>query len=113
MLRVKTGTYPKSRHQYLDHASDMFLFASGLDEEIKQFADSSILRAILDQGCDPKEYEQQYEASLREAERGSVQHYISESENLVSLHTQVMHTFSLAIPQALIKSPHRCPFDLC
>ena len=62
---------------------------AGLEEEITQFAESDILRAILDQGCDPKEYERQYEASLREAERGSVQHYISESENLVSLHSQV------------------------
>ena len=62
---------------------------SGLDAEITQFADSDILRAILDQGCDPKEYEQQYEASLREAEKESVQHYISESDNLVSLHDQV------------------------
>lgn len=66
-------------------------FHAGLDEEIANFADSDVFRAILDQGCDPKEYERQYEASLREAERGSVQDYISESGNLVNLHSQVSH----------------------
>jgi len=57
---------------------------------VGKFAGSDILRAILDQGCDPGEYERQYEASLREAERSSVQDYISESENLVSLHNQAI-----------------------
>ena len=62
---------------------------AGLEEQIQHFADSDVLRAILDQGCDPREYERQYEGQLREAEQGSVQDYIAESENLVMLHDQV------------------------
>ena len=62
---------------------------AGLEEQIQHFADSDVLRAILDQGCDPREYERRYEGQLREAEQGSVQDYIAESENLVMLHNQV------------------------
>jgi hypothetical protein len=43
----------------------------------------------LDQGCDPKEYGRQYESQLRQAELESIQDYISESDNLVTLHDQV------------------------
>ena len=66
--------------------------AAGLEEQLGKFADSDILRAILDQGCNPGEYERQYETSLREAERCSVQDYIAESENLVSLHNQATNS---------------------
>ena len=48
-----------------------------------------MLRAILDQGCDPKEYGRHYEARLRQAELESIQDYLSESDNLVTLHQQV------------------------
>lgn len=62
---------------------------SGLEHQIQQFADSEILRAILDQGVDPKEFQRQCETQLRDAERGSVQDYLAESDNLVLLHDQV------------------------
>lgn len=71
---------------------------AGLEDHIKQFAESDVLRAILDQGVDPKEYEHQYEAALREAEQGSVQDYIAESENLGLLSAEV-HT-PLPLPPA-------------
>ena len=67
----------------------MAIMSIGLEEQIRQFADSDVLRAILDQGVDPKEYEHQYEAALREAEQGSVQDYIAEAENLVLLSEEV------------------------
>lgn len=49
---------------------------------------SQVLRAILDQGCDPKEYGRQYEMRLRQAELESIQDYLAESDNLVLLHEQ-------------------------
>ena len=73
---------------------------AGLEEQIQQFADSDVLRAILDQGCDPREYERQYESQLREAEQGSVQDYIAESENLVMLHDQVRAYGATSSPDA-------------
>lgn len=60
-----------------------------MEDQIRQFGDSDVLRAILDQGVDPKEYELQYETALREAEQGSVQDYIAEAENLVHLSEEV------------------------
>ena len=48
-----------------------------------------MLKAILDQGCDPKEYGRQYEAKLRQAELDSIEDYISETDNLVQLHEQI------------------------
>lgn len=65
------------------------LSLEGVGAEIEAFADHEVLRAILDQGCDPKQYGRQYEAKLRQAELESIQDYITESDNLVELHEQV------------------------
>eukprot|EP00884_Botryococcus_braunii_P014708 jgi/Botrbrau1/23238/Bobra.0041s0074.1 len=61
----------------------------GVEDEIERYADHDVLKAILDQGCDPKEFGQQYESQLRQAELESIQDYISESDNLVALHDQI------------------------
>ena len=63
--------------------------ATGVDDELDKYAGHEVLRAILDQGCDPKEYGRHYEARLRQAELESIQDYLSESDNLVTLHQQV------------------------
>lgn len=60
-----------------------------MDDELDRYAGHEVLRAILDQGCDPKEYGRHYEARLRQAELESIQDYLSESDNLVTLHQQV------------------------
>ena len=62
---------------------------AGVDDELDRYAGHEVLRAILDQGCDPKEYGRHYEARLRQAELESIQDYLSESDNLVTLHQQV------------------------
>ncbi len=62
-----------------------------MDDELDRYAGHEVLRAILDQGCDPKEYGRHYGARLRQAELESIQDYLSESDNLVTLHQQV-HT---------------------
>ena len=41
------------------------------------------------QGCDPKQYRQQYEEKLRTAEMEAIQDYIAENDNLVTLHKEV------------------------
>ena len=62
---------------------------AGVEDQLELFANHEVLKAILDQGCDPKEYGQQYETKLRQAELESIQDYITESDNLVELHEQV------------------------
>lgn len=62
---------------------------AGVEDQLEHFANHDVLKAILDQGCDPKEYGQQYETKLRQAELESIQDYITESDNLVELHDQV------------------------
>lgn len=58
---------------------------------MEHFADHEVLRAILDQGGDPRAFERQYEDQLRAAELDSIQDYILESDNLAALHQQVDH----------------------
>ncbi|GAB4822229.1 hypothetical protein N2152v2_009275 [Parachlorella kessleri] len=65
------------------------LSLAGIEKEIEAFADSEVLRAILDQGGDPKAFSRQYETKLRQAELESIQDYISESDNLQALHSQI------------------------
>ena len=65
------------------------LSLAGIENQIEQFADHDVLKAILDQGCDAKEYGRQYEGKLRQAELESIQDYITESDNLAVLHEQV------------------------
>lgn len=47
------------------------------------------------QGCDPKQYRNQYEEKLRAAEMEAIQDYIAESDNLVELHKEVPTSCSL------------------
>lgn len=70
---------------------------TGVEDELDTYAGHEVLRAILDQGCDPKEYGRHYEARLRQAELESIQDYLSESDNLVMLHQQVRCIQSLAL----------------
>lgn len=68
-----------------------------MEDELDKYAGHEVLRAILDQGCDPKEYGRHYEARLRQAELESIQDYLSESDNLVMLHEQVSNYLTVHI----------------
>ena len=70
---------------------------AGLEADIERYADHEVLLAILDQGCDPREYRRQYEARLQGAELESIQDYIAESDNLVLLHEQVCRLAGAAV----------------
>jgi hypothetical protein len=68
--------------------TNAWVASTGVEDELDTYAGHEVLRAILDQGCDPKEYGRHYEARLRQAELESIQDYLSESDNLVMLHQQ-------------------------
>ena len=72
---------------------------AGVEDQLEHFANHDVLKAILDQGCDPREYGRQYETKLRQAELESIQDYITESDNLVELHEQVTTSQHLHIKQ--------------
>ena len=81
---------------------------AGVDDELDRSAGHEVLRAILDQGCDPKEYGRHYGARLRQAELESIQDYLSESDNLVTLHQQVhtnAHSCMLCTAMVLVSFP--------
>ena len=62
---------------------------SGLVGEVERLGEHEVLRAILDQGSDVREFGRQYDSQLRGAELDSIQDYILESDNLSLLHRQV------------------------
>ena len=82
---------------------------AGVDDELDRYAGHEVLRAILDQGCDPKEYGRHYGARLRQAELESIQDYLSESDNLVTLHQQV-HANMLS---CMLYGHCACDFSTC
>lgn len=61
-----------------------------LEAELEEFRDHEVIKGILDQGVELTEYAKQVEDRLRHVELESIQDYIQESDNLVSLHEQVM-----------------------
>ncbi|GMH45399.1 hypothetical protein BSKO_13356 [Bryopsis sp. KO-2023] len=60
-----------------------------LEEELDQFRDHDVIKGILDQGCELREYARDVEDKLRLVELESIQDYIQESDNLVALHDQI------------------------
>lgn len=81
---------------------------AGVEDQLEHFANHDVLKAILDQGCDPKEYGQQYETKLRQAELESIQDYITESDNLVELHEQVCSMGQQHPVQSLLYTSVQC-----
>ncbi|KAL4424816.1 hypothetical protein ABPG77_011066, partial [Micractinium sp. CCAP 211/92] len=65
------------------------LSLAGIEKELEAFGDSEVLRAILDQGVDPREYGRRYDAQLRAAEDASINDYIAQSDSLAALHAQI------------------------
>lgn len=72
-----------------DFASSHGIPLPELDREIEELQENEIIRAILDQGHRLKEYSRGVDDQLRTAELASIQDYIAEADNMVSLHEQV------------------------
>lgn len=71
-----------------DVASDEILL-EGLQMELDQFQGQQVVASILGKGSELREYARDVEEKLRQVELESIQDYIKESDNLVSLHTQI------------------------
>ena len=62
-----------------------------LEAELETFREHDVIKGILDKGCDLQSYAKEVEEKLRRVELDSIQDYIQESDNLSSLHHQVIH----------------------
>ena len=61
-----------------------------LEAELEIFREHDVVKGILDKGCDLQRYAREVEEKLRRVELDSIQDYIQESDNLSSLHHQVI-----------------------
>lgn len=75
---------------FLNFQSEAGLGLTGLETELETFRDHEIVKGILDHGCDLQKYADEVEEKLRRVELDSIQDYIQESDNLASLHEQVL-----------------------
>lgn len=73
------------------------LSLAGVDQDLEEFQDHEIIKAILEQGKVVKEYAREIDEKLRQAELESIQDYISESSNMVALHEQVGVANAIAV----------------
>uniref|UniRef100_A0A9I9CTG4 Vacuolar protein sorting-associated protein 52 A n=1 Tax=Cucumis melo TaxID=3656 RepID=A0A9I9CTG4_CUCME len=61
----------------------------GLQQELEECKDDDVVTNILSKGVKLREYTKGVENNLRQVELDSIQEYIKESDNLVSLHEQI------------------------
>ncbi|VFR02824.1 unnamed protein product [Cuscuta campestris] len=61
----------------------------GLEEELEECKSDDVVANILSKGMKLREYTKGVENNLRQVELDSIQDYIKESDNLVSLHDQI------------------------
>ncbi|KAK9684976.1 hypothetical protein RND81_10G246900 [Saponaria officinalis] len=61
----------------------------GLEHELEECKDDDVVANILSKGIKLRDYTKTVEKNLREVELDSIQDYITESDNLVSLHDQI------------------------
>ncbi|XP_022938844.1 vacuolar protein sorting-associated protein 52 A isoform X1 [Cucurbita pepo subsp. pepo] len=61
----------------------------GLQQELEECKDDGVVANILSKGVKLREYTKGVENNLRQVELDSIQEYITESDNLVSLHEQI------------------------
>ncbi|KAG7033407.1 Vacuolar protein sorting-associated protein 52 A [Cucurbita argyrosperma subsp. argyrosperma] len=61
----------------------------GLQQELEECKDDDVVANILSKGVKLREYTKGVENNLRQVELDSIQEYIKESDNLVSLHEQI------------------------
>ncbi|XP_074316076.1 vacuolar protein sorting-associated protein 52 A-like isoform X2 [Silene latifolia] len=61
----------------------------GLEHELEECKDDDVVANILSKGIKLRDYTKTVEKNLREVELDSIQDYITESDNLLSLHDQI------------------------
>lgn len=59
------------------------------EENTSQPLEDDVVQEVLRTGTDLRQYSKQVERELKEVENKSIQDYIKESQNIVSLHNQI------------------------
>ncbi|GMI83044.1 ARABIDOPSIS THALIANA VPS52 HOMOLOG, POKY POLLEN TUBE, T-DNA TRANSMISSION DEFECT 8 [Hibiscus trionum] len=72
-----------------EDASSDDISLEGLQQELEECKDDDVVANILSKGIKLREYTKGVENNLRKVELDSIQDYIKESDNLVSLHDQI------------------------
>ncbi|CAL1358514.1 unnamed protein product [Linum trigynum] len=72
-----------------DDASSDEISLEGLEQELEECKGDDVVENILSKGTKLREYTKGVENNLRQVELDSIQDYIKESDNLVSLHEQI------------------------
>ncbi|KAE8682107.1 Vacuolar protein sorting-associated protein 52 A [Hibiscus syriacus] len=72
-----------------EDASSDDISLEGLQRELEECKDDDVVANILSKGVKLREYTKGVENNLRKVELDSIQDYIKESDNLVSLHDQI------------------------
>ncbi|TYH72760.1 hypothetical protein ES332_D05G277700v1 [Gossypium tomentosum] len=72
-----------------EDASSDDISLEGLQEELEECKNDDVVANILSKGIKLREYTKGVEHNLRKVELDSIQDYIKESDNLVSLHDQI------------------------
>ncbi|GMI90728.1 ARABIDOPSIS THALIANA VPS52 HOMOLOG, POKY POLLEN TUBE, T-DNA TRANSMISSION DEFECT 8 [Hibiscus trionum] len=72
-----------------EDASSVDISLEGLQKELEECKDDDVVANILSKGTKLREYTKGVENNLRKVELDSIQDYIKESDNLVSLHDQI------------------------
>ncbi|XP_059446482.1 vacuolar protein sorting-associated protein 52 A-like isoform X2 [Corylus avellana] len=75
------------------YSGDMSL--EGLQQELEECKNDDVVANILSKGTTLREYTKGVENNLRQVELDSIQDYIKESDNLVSLHDQIRECDSI------------------
>ncbi|XP_024023489.1 vacuolar protein sorting-associated protein 52 A [Morus notabilis] len=72
-----------------DDASSDDISLEGLQQELEECKNDQVVANILSKGTKLREYAKGVENNIRQVELDSIQDYIKESDNLVSLHDQI------------------------
>ncbi|XP_030934710.1 vacuolar protein sorting-associated protein 52 A isoform X1 [Quercus lobata] len=72
-----------------EDASSDDISLDGLEQELEECKNDDVVANILSEGTKLREYTKGVENNLRKVELDSIQDYIKESDNLVSLHDQI------------------------
>ncbi|PQQ13521.1 vacuolar protein sorting-associated protein 52 A [Prunus yedoensis var. nudiflora] len=72
-----------------DDASSDDISLEGLQQELEECKNDDVVANILSKGTKLREYTKGVENNIRQVELDSIQDYIKESDNLVSLHDQI------------------------
>lgn len=66
-----------------------FFYRNMAEPDLGEQLGADVVQEVLKSGTDLRQYSRQIEQELKEVENKSIQDYIKESQNIVSLHNQI------------------------